>query len=88
MSAPEENKLGTGKISSLVLSTGMSSMAVTMTRQAALPLIFAYLLSRAGSLNSLWYCFVLAELGGLPLAICLWKRGYRRSLPARPADAA
>ena len=70
------------------LSMGVSSMAVTMTRQAALPLIFAYLLSRTGSLNSLWYCFALAELVGMPLAICLWKRGYRRSLPGRPADAA
>lgn len=62
------------------LSMGMSSMVVTMARQAVLPLIFAFALSRTGELDDLWFSFVLAELAGLPLAVFFWKRGYRKGL--------
>ena len=62
------------------LSMGMSSMVVTMARQALLPLIFAFALSRTGELDYLWFSFVLAELAGLPLAVFFWKRGYRKGL--------
>ena len=62
------------------LSMGMSSMVVTMARQALLPLIFAFALSRTGELDHLWFSFVLAELAGLPLAVFFWKRGYRKGL--------
>ena len=61
------------------LSLGMSSMAVTMSRQALLPLAFAWLLSRAGNLNLLWCAFLFAELVGIPLAIRFWRKGYRQS---------
>lgn len=62
------------------LSMGMSSMVVTMARQAVLPLIFAFALSRTGELGYLWFSFVLAELAGLPLAVFFWERGYRKGL--------
>lgn len=52
------------------LSLGMSSMVVTMSRQALLPLAFAWLLSRT---------FLFAELAGIPLAVRFWKKGYRQS---------
>ena len=51
-----------------------------MARQAVLPLIFAFALSRTGELDHLWFSFVLAELAGLPLAVFFWKRGYRKGL--------
>lgn len=61
------------------LSLGMSSMVVTMSRQALLPLAFAWLLSRTGNLNLLWCAFLFAELAGIPLAVRFWKKGYRQS---------
>lgn len=62
------------------LSLGMSSMVVTMLRQAALPLVFAWMISKAGKIDLLWYGFVLAELIGIPLAIRFWRKGYRQNV--------
>ena len=45
-----------------------------MTRQAILPLVFAFLLKGFGNLNLIWGAFVLAERCGIPLAAALWKR--------------
>ena len=56
------------------LSLGKESMYISMTRQAILPLVFAFLLKSFGNLNLIWVSFVLAELCGLPLAMMLWKR--------------
>lgn len=58
------------------LSMGMSSMVLTMARQAVLPLVFAGIFSRFSHLNLLWMAFILAELLGMPLAMWLWKKGY------------
>ncbi len=58
------------------LSMGMSSMILTMARQAALPLLFAGLLSRLGKVDLLWMGFILAEFFGIPLAVWFWKKGY------------
>lgn len=49
-------------------------MYISMTRQAILPLVFAFLLKGFGNLNLIWGAFVLAELCGIPLAAALWKR--------------
>lgn len=57
------------------LSMGMSSMILTMSRQAVLPLIFAGIFSRFGNLDLLWMGFILAELLGLPFAVWFWKKG-------------
>ena len=54
------------------LSLGKES--ISMTRQAILPLVFAFLLKGFGNLNLIWGAFVLAELCGIPLAAALWKR--------------
>ena len=56
------------------LSLGKESMYISMTRQAILPLVFAFLLKGFGNLNLIWGAFVLAELCGIPLAAALWKR--------------
>ncbi len=57
------------------LSMGMGSMAITMVRQAILPLAFALSLKGFGNQNLIWVSFILAELAGIPLAFYLWKRG-------------
>ena len=56
------------------LSLGKESMYISMTRQAILPLVFAFILKWFGNLNLIWVSFVLAELCGIPLAMMLWKR--------------
>ena len=60
------------------LSLGASAMVLTMTRQAILPVIFALVLQFTGVLNLIWAGYVLAELLGIPLAIFLWRRAFRR----------
>lgn len=56
------------------LSMGMSSMVITMTRQAILPLAFTMILRMFGNLDILWIGFLAAELAGIPLAVVLWKK--------------
>ena len=57
------------------LSMGTRSMYLTMLRQAVLPLLFAFFLSRTGELNLVWTAFLLAELIVIPFALALWKKG-------------
>lgn len=59
-------------------SLGTYSMVLTMTRQAILPVAFALLLQFFGNLNLIWLGFILAELAGIPLALILWKKAWRR----------
>ena len=58
------------------LSMGMSSMILTMARQAVLPLVFAGIFSRFGDLELLWTGFILAEFLGIPLTVWFWRKGY------------
>lgn len=60
------------------LSMGMSSMVITMTRQAVLPLAFTMVLKVFGDLDVLWTGFLAAELAGIPLAVFLWKKKLAR----------
>lgn len=53
------------------LSLGKESMYISMTRQAILPLVFAFLLKGFGNLNLIWGAFVLAELCGIPCSSSL-----------------
>ena len=55
------------------LSMGMSSMVITMARQAVLPLGFTMIVGMFGNLDVLWTGFLAAELAGVPLAVVLWK---------------
>ena len=56
------------------LSMGLSSMIITMTRQAVLPLAFTMVLRIFGNLDVLWTGFIAAELAGIPLAVVLWRK--------------
>ena len=51
----------------------MSSMVITMARQAVLPLGFTMIVGMFGNLDVLWTGFLAAELAGVPLAVVLWK---------------
>lgn len=62
------------------LSRGTASMCLTMTRQALLPVLLAFVLQFFGNLNLIWSAFVLSELAGIPLAALLWSRAYRSTL--------
>ncbi len=62
------------------LSRGTDSMILTMTRQAVLPIILVFILSRFGSVNLIFISFVAAEIITLPLGINLWKRAVRLTL--------
>ena len=57
---------------------GARSMALTMARQAVLPVVLALALrALGGSLTQIWWAFVLAEGAGIPLGACLWRRTRR-----------
>ncbi|MCQ2982958.1 MAG: MATE family efflux transporter [Treponemataceae bacterium] len=56
------------------LSKANSSMLLTVLRQAVLPLLFAFILSKAGNLNVIWFAFVLAEILMMYPATLLWKK--------------
>ena len=59
------------------LGQGMRSMALTMSRQAALPVAFALALRPMGSLPLVWAAFAMAECVGIPLALVLWHKVRR-----------
>lgn len=60
------------------LSMGMSSMVITMTRQAVLPLAFTLVLRLFGNLDLLWTGFIAAEAAGIPLALFIWKKNFNK----------
>jgi len=60
------------------LSLGTQSMLLTMTRQAVLPVIFAFILREFGNVSYIWAGFVLTELVGIPFAVWLWRKHFRR----------
>ena len=56
------------------LSQGTASMALTMLRQAILPVVLALALRATGQLSLVWLAFVLAEALCIPFAVWLWRR--------------
>lgn len=62
------------------LSLPRPSMVLTLLRQAALPILLAFLLSLTGDLTALWLCIPLAEALCIPLALRLWTGSQARTL--------
>lgn len=60
------------------LSRAKSSMVLTMLRQAVLPLIFVYRLSKVGQINLIWCGFLLAEILMIYPAVMLWKHNFQK----------
>lgn len=56
------------------LGNGNYSMYVTVTRQVVLPVGFAFLLSRMGSLWIVWIAFLVSEILAMPLILYLFGR--------------
>jgi len=55
------------------LSRANSSMLLTLLRQAILPLLFGYVLSKMGQINLIWFAFVIAEMIVIYPAFKIWK---------------
>lgn len=60
------------------LENGLLSMGVSLCRQIFILLPTAYLLSRTGVLNNVWFAFLIAESVALILSICAMFNVYRR----------
>lgn len=56
------------------LGNGAYSMCVTVARQVALPIGFAFILSRTGDLNIVWTAFLISEILTIPLLFILFNR--------------
>lgn len=54
------------------ISKGFISMIISFVRQLVILLPAAYLLSFTGKINSIWWAFPIAELGGCGLSIVLY----------------
>jgi len=54
------------------------SLAMTVIRQLVVLLPAAYLLSKYGGINAVWYAFLIAEIVGIIVVIFMYKSIYRR----------
>ncbi len=70
----------------MALGSGMPSMFVSITRQLLILLPAAYLLSRAGGLNAIWWAFPLAEIASVALTVIFLKHFYTTRIKPLPAD--
>lgn len=56
------------------LGNGSYSMYLTVVRQVALPIGFAFILAKTGELRMVWIAFLIAEILAIPLALFLFGR--------------
>ena len=69
------------------VGNGMYSLIVSVLRQLVALVPLAYLLSRIGGLDLIWYAFPLAELVSLVASLFLLRRLYRLQLREPDTDA-
>jgi Na+-driven multidrug efflux pump len=62
------------------LGHGMLSLEVSVIRQLVVLLPSAYLLSLTGSVNAVWWAFVIAEAASLTFSIIFMKRVYNKEI--------
>lgn len=60
----------------MALGSGVPSMVISTARQLIILLPAAYLLSRVGGLNAIWWAFPLAEIAAVILTIIFLKHFY------------
>ena len=58
------------------LGEGVLSMIVSIARQLVVLLPVAYLLSKTGNLNMIWWAFPIAEMASVVLCVIFLKRTY------------
>ena len=60
------------------LGEGVLSMIVSIARQLVVLLPVAYLFSKAGNLNMIWWAFPIAEIASVVLSVIFLKRTYNK----------
>ena len=62
------------------LGTGIYSTIVSLCRQLVMLLPAAWLLSRTGDVNLVWWAWPIAETSGLPMTLFFFLRNYRQKI--------
>jgi len=62
------------------IGDGYLSMIISVTRQLVVLVPVAYLLSKLGGLDAIWYSFIIAELVSLCLTIFFFKSEYKKKI--------
>ncbi|MFA6845895.1 MAG: MATE family efflux transporter [Sphaerochaetaceae bacterium] len=62
------------------IGDGYLSMIISVTRQLVVLIPVAYLLSKLGGLDAIWYSFIIAELVSLCLTIFFFKSEYKKKI--------
>lgn len=70
----------------MALGSGVPSMIVSTARQLVILLPAAFLLSRFGGLNAIWWAFPLAEIGAVLLTVIFLKHFYKTRIKPLPAN--
>jgi len=70
------------------LGRGRESLIVAVSRQLLLLLPIAWLLSRLGDVNAIWWAFPITEFVTLALCVVLMKRVYDRTIKPLGGKAA
>lgn len=70
------------------LGQGVYSLIMSVVRQLVFLLPLAWILSRIGGLQAVWYSFPLAELVCIVLAVFLFRRAHRQIIAPLPAGQA
>jgi Na+-driven multidrug efflux pump len=59
-------------------------MVISLVRQIVVLLPVAWLLARTGELNAVWWCYPIAEVVAMAVAVGLMVRIYRRVIAPLP----
>ena len=62
------------------LGHGVLSLIVSVARQLVVLLPAAFILSRIGGLNAVWWAFPIAEIASVVLCACFLRRVYRAEI--------
>lgn len=76
------------------VGSGVESLIISVVRQLVFLLPAAFILSRLGGLDAVWWCFLIAEGAALIMAIFMFRSGWRkkigpikRELAAKPSES-
>lgn len=70
------------------VGSGVESLLISLVRQLGFLLPAAYILSKLGGLDAVWWAFLIAEGAALVLAIIFFSRAWRKKIaPLKPKEA-
>jgi Na+-driven multidrug efflux pump len=67
-------------------SKSFYSLMVSLGRQLVVLIPVAWLLSRTGNVNNVWWCFLIAEFASFTLSLIFFRRVYRTVVEPLPDD--